>query len=611
MTDEEIADPDDGPPVPRALDVAEGSGGSRAAARVAREREDAQAFEGREPLRRRVLEALAETAATPRALAGFVGAANESVSRVMGSLQKDGLVQAGAVEGDKRLRLYSLTREGEIRLNKLRTFGVPQDPATPPTSEETLSFLYTALRNAVRMRRESNSLKDAGDRLRVIVEEAQRLGLHELELEAMAELATTLRQERQMDALDALLDTLQEMALGRHPNRNPALVLPAAAHREYALGRLPEMHGGGDPCVKARHLDAAQSLFGQLARSADSSDTAAWKVREAWSVISLANNLRERSKLEEALEKTDWAISLFDDLQDPYGRSRCLFMFGFCQRLIGDFDDAWLRLGEAHDLAKANSFQRFEADSLMQMGDVRRCQGDAGGARALLEEAFARSERMGLVVTQAFAQSALGAVAFEESRLTEAQASLRLADGLFEACGHSEGHALNDRRRAIVERHLETEGRRSEFGVARRFALKALERYQQLQSPAGMVACEIEAGRQEMMGGGRVDRQFARLIERLDDTHQLDLIERDPWVPKVLHRFAEEAGNAALGERAQQLVAASERRLAYWASQSAGRVVERVSEVRQKLQHTDAFPFEMGGEARREEDAVCQTQVAG
>jgi tetratricopeptide (TPR) repeat protein len=600
-------------------DIAHPAGGSamsaddpvraRATARVERAREEAKAFERREPLSRRILEALAEGSALPRDLTGLVEAAPESVSRVLASLLKESLVQVAEVEGDKRKRLYALTREGEARLSKQRAFGAPADPPRPPTSEETLTFMRAAIRNAVHMRRASNGLEDAADRLGVIVDEARRLEIPELELEAVAELVTTLRQKRQMDAMDALLSTLQEISLGRHRNRDPALALPAAAHREYTLGRLPEMHGGGDPCVRARHLDAAQSLFAQLASSSGHEQAAGWRAREAWSIISMANNLRERSKLEDALETTSWAMQLFDQLEDPYGRSRCLFMYGFCQRLIGDFDDAWLRLGEAYDLARAHSFERFQADSLMQMGDVLRCRGEFAQARSLLDEARELSERMNLVVTQAFAQSALGAVAFEEQRFSEAQAALRSADELFEACRHSEGHALNDRRRASVERHLEATARRSQLKVSRRFALRALERYQQLHSPAGMAACEIEDGRLEMMRGGRVDQRVASLVERLEDTHQRNLLELDPWVPKVFLRFAEEVQDADLAERAQHLVAASERRLADWASQSVGHAFKRIGGVRERLAERRFVAFEMGGEARNEEDAACHTQV--
>ena len=209
-------------------------------------------------------------------------------------------------------------------------------------------------------------------------------------------------------------------------------------------------------------------------------------------------------------------------------------------------------------------------------------RGEFEQARGLLQKAYDRSTRMDLVVTQAFAQSALGAVAFEEQRFGEAQAALRAADDLFEACRHNEGHALNDRRRAGVERHLEATTRRSQYRLSRRFALRGLERYRELGSPAGMAACEIEAGRLEMLRSGRLDRRVANLIERLEDTQQRNLLELDPWVPKIFLRFAGEVEDAALIERAQHLVAASERRLVDWASQGVGRASKQIGGVRQR-----------------------------
>jgi hypothetical protein len=216
---------------------------------------------------------------------------------------------------------------------------------------------------------------------------------------------------------------------------------------------------------------------------------------------------------------------------------------------------------------------------------------------------------MQLVVTQAFAESALGAVAFEEGKFGDAQSALQVADELFSVCRHGEGHALNDRRRAAVERHLAAETRRSELNMALRFAVRSLDRYQKQRSPAGMAACEIEQGRLEMMDGGRrIDRSVKRLMARLEDTQQRNLLELDPWVPKVLVRFAEEVEDAGLVEHAKRLVLDGERRLVDWANRGAERTTGRLNSVRQRAGKLVAF--EMGGEARSEEDAVCQVQVS-
>jgi tetratricopeptide (TPR) repeat protein len=580
---------------------------------IQRERGDAQNFEEADPesasgppLRRRLLEALTQGPATPTRLATLTGAEKPSVSRVLASMLNDELVEVGSVEGDGRLRAYRLTREGEVRLRKQRVFGGPPEPPRSPTSAERSRFLNASIRNAVNLRREANDLEGAGDRLELVLQRTRKLGMPELELEAMAELATTLRQERNLGEMHALLGSLQAISLGRHSSGDPALALPATAHREYTLGRLPERHGGSSPRVRAGHLGAAQALFAELADSASPEREAKWRSREAWSIASLAANLRERSQLEEAVAATISAMLLFDQLSDPYGRSHCLFMLGFCQRLMGNFDEAWLRLREAEGLASEHSYQRFEADSLMQMGEVRRCQGEIAEARELLGEAFERARRMDLVVTQAFAQSSLGAVAYEEERLHEAQAALQAADELFERAGHSVGHALNDRRRSSVERRIEVLAGRSELAVARRFALKGLERYRALRSPAGMAACEIETGRLELATrGGRVDLQVDSLIERLDDTRQLNLFELDPWFPKMLVSFAEDVGNAELGERAKGLVRDGQRRLAEWASSSVGgQVADGGVRFVSMLRPRRSAGSDMGAETLQEEKAM-------
>jgi DNA-binding MarR family transcriptional regulator len=590
---------------PSAAELAEVAG----SARVERGEEQARQAENKEPLRRRLLEALAEEAATPSELAVLLGAANESVSRLLKDLYAEELVEIHGVEGDRRVRLYVLTAEGEVRLSKERVFGEPLVAPARPTDQDTLALLWGGLDNAVRMRREANALDAAVDRLLVVLERARALGAYDLELEAIAELVTTLRQARGIDAMWELLEDLKEIALGRHESREPALALPAAAHLEYTLGRLPEMHGGEDACARARHLDAAQTLYA-LAHSSDVDRKSAWLTREAWSVVSLASNLRERSKLEDALEKSEWAMSLFERLGDPYGRSRCLFMYGFCQRLMGHFDSAWQHLGAAHELAEQHGYQRFQADSLVQMGEVLRCKGEIEEAHELLTDAVARAERMGLLVTQAFAQSALGAVAYEQERLGDGQAAMVRAGKLFSECRHEEGHALNERRQAVLERRLLEERAGGEMHAGRRFALCALARYQRFRSPAGMVACEIEGARLERIAGGEVSGRIARLIERLDDTRQLGLLELDPWVPTVFCQFAKEVGDGKLGELAQYLMNSSRQRLARVSGRASGAAAGLIEGARKQFGEPGYVGCDMGGEARSEEDAICRLAMA-
>ncbi len=76
------------------------------------------------------------------------------------------------------------------------------------------------------MRRKSNRLTDAADRIRVVVDRAEKAGAMELVIEAMAELATTSRQAGEFDEVDHLLGELERVALD--PAAAASVALPAA-----------------------------------------------------------------------------------------------------------------------------------------------------------------------------------------------------------------------------------------------------------------------------------------------------------------------------------------------------------------------------------------------
>ena len=499
------------------------------------------------------------------------------------------------------MREYVLTAQGEAQLSRYRAFGAVEPDAPDPTPEEVLSYLASALARAVRLRREANELSDAAGRLRLIIEQAEKVGADDLAVEAIAELITTLRQSRETEQVDVLLDRLERIALGQDDRTGATLALPAAAHRYYALGRLRREHGD-DPSIRARHLTSAENLYAELATASSGSATAAWRRRQAASIISLASNLRERSEFEQALRHAWDALRLYNELEDPYGRSRCLFMFGFCLRLQGEFDGAWACLERSDKLAHRHSFQRFKADALMQMGEVRRCQGRVDEARELLDEALQRAARMDLIVTQAFAQSGLGAVEYQQQRMKEAKAAFDQADRLFVACHHREGLALNARRRAVVARRAASAGQRGTLKLAGELIRSALGYYRDLNSPAGLAACEIESGRLHILHHGSVSSAVPLLTSRLNDRGQRHLLQLDPWVPRVLHTFAHEVEDSDFIDRTDRLLEVSEQQQADRAptvEQLAGSGIERGSIPLAESRTREPFVDEMGGEPRR------------
>lgn len=583
---------------------ARGKAAEQAVQRLTRRREQVRLREQAEPLRRRVLEALAEAPAISSVLAQTLGVARETVSRQLTALRKASLVQTRPVLGDARQREYFLTVEGEIELSQHRAFGAPESPPPDPSDLQTLRFLKSALDKAVKMRRKTNKLDDAATRLSSVVEQAKKANAQELIVEAVAELATTCRQGRDFDAVSDLLVTLDRIALGHEPNMGAAMALPAAAHREYALGRLPTQDRGLG--IRADHLISAATLYRQLAEKPTCGTSTGWRARQAWSIVSLANNLRARSQFEAALWWSSNALALFEDLEDQYGKSRCLFMFGFCLRLLGDFDGAWVYLDGAHRLATENSFERFQADSLMQMGEVRRCQGEVEEAREMLDESLQRAEHMQFTVTQAFAQSARGAVECQRYRFPDAEKAFLKAHTLFILCDHPEGLALNARRRATAARR--TLGDSGDRSKATHLVVDALERYTTLRSPAGMASCEIENGRLQIMQTGHARGVVQTLVGRLDDPWQRDLLEHDPWVPRVLCVFAEETREDDTGftDRADRLLAAAQLR-AQEARECAQQMVQSVGEVARQVTkhwHTESIIDEMGSETRCRHDSM-------
>jgi DNA-binding MarR family transcriptional regulator len=539
-----------------------------------------------EPVIQRIIAALAAAPAIPAGLAGELGVAPETVSRKLAELRKEGLVAVQDVSGDARMRQYRLTPEGEVRLSQQRAFGSPGPPPADPSQDERNSFLESATARAVEMRRKTNQLDAAADRLRVVVQHAAKTSAAEIAVEATAELITTLRQRRQGSEVTELLGFLAQIAMGRTPHAPATLALPANAHREYALGRLAELElDARDHAI--RHLISAGEAYGQLADEPPYGSSESWKARRAWSIVSVAGNLRALSRFEEALDWTNNALRLFDEADDAYGRSRCFFMAGFCLRLLGDFDQAWLRLHEAHALAEEHSYERFLADSLMQMGEVCRCRGELSEARTILHESVERARRMQLTAVEAFARSALGAVAYEEASLGEAADALRVADALFRACDHREGLALNQRRQAVVERTAAAAARADHLEPAKDFVNQALQAYRALRSPAGIAACEIETGRVRLIGREHPSDAVGSLVRRLEDTRQRNFLELDPWFPNSLCAFASEVEDEDLSNQASQLFTAAERRRA-----------ERTGTVSDLCE--DRPSNDMAGEARRD-----------
>jgi DNA-binding MarR family transcriptional regulator len=572
------------------------------------------------PLRRRILAALAEGAATPTQLGARFGSPTPPIIRLLKECLEQGWVVKEGDAGDRRRRHYSLTPTGEAALNGMVASGPKQRPPAPLSDEQGRRLVRSGLDRAVRIRREENRLGEAASRLRAVVREAEKAGTWDVALEGMVELAKTLRQDRQADEKDGLdaeygdlIDRLNRIALGGDDHYGADLALPAAAHLKYTLGRAGDRLDDDLP-TREGHLIAACSLYGQLVLNSEGAAASSWFERRAWSIISLAGNLRKQTRLERALWLATAAKRDFDTLDDDYGRAHCLFMFGLCLRLLGEFNEAAVCLEQAHRLATTHSFERVAADSLMQMGEVKRSLGELDESREMLGDALDRAGRMEMWVTRAFAQSALGAVAFQGERYPEAQDHFDRAGELFGGCGHDEGMTLNTRRQVAAARRAALVGSsRPSYAAIKRLIESAQRGYLALHSPAGVVACEIEEGWVRMLRkGGRVGPVVERLKRHLADYGQRDFLELDPWVPHVLKEFAWKVEDEELVRESEAVATAAQAKLSERGSRGVEQVAEVVREVKLvEERELDTSTAEMGGEARRDPCSFERLLVQG
>jgi DNA-binding MarR family transcriptional regulator len=585
-------------------------GPPRTEGRAAQEAERVQYLEQEEPLRARILERLAEEPSTPTELARRLRARKESVSRVLKILRQEDLVEIRRVPGDRRRRRYVLTPAGSVELSRHHAYGERGPSPEEPSREESLLFLRSALEASVRLRRTSNRLGEVIDRQQKILRETQKIGEGELVVEAMHELATTLREAREDAMVEELASDLNEIALGRGKYSNPELPPQAAAHRAYALGRLREGEDEETP-QRLTHLIVAASTYRGLAEGSSGHSSKRWREQEAWSMISLACNLHADTRVEPALRVANRALSLFEEIEDSYGRSHSLFLIGFCLRLLGDFDSAWFWLSQANTLAEEHSYERFQADSLLQMGDVLRCRGDLDAATEALRESRERAVEMGLSVIQAHAHSALGALAFQQGELPQAQLELNRAQEQFRGIVNreglvlrtNEGMALNSKRLATVARLLSRQGdtareREASLLAAQRHATAAEEYYYARRKPAGVVASKIEQDRLRM-GREKAPEMVGEildLLERQEREKERRCLELDPWVPGLLRTYSVESGNETLIERSLQLFERARQRL----GEEVQRAMKRqpVARPATEAHHQDQAD-DMGGEARQ------------
>lgn len=526
--------------------------------RLERAKADAAALAERQPLRAGVLERLARQPGTPKELTRDLDAASESVSRALAKLRGDGLVAATIPPSDGRIRLYRLTEKGEMELRRQRAFTEQPAPPEPRDAEDDRRFRQESLRQAIGLRRRQNELAKSNQRMLSILRRAEETGDHALALDTLSELVTTLDQDERREEAENLLAAIKVISRGMHTGYDARQALPAAAHYHYALGRLATDQSLRE---RASYLNTAIRLYGELLEDPPYESAVGWRERRAWANFGMAQNLHGQSFFAASLRLAVGTLEEFSDIDSSYGRAQCLYLIGFCLRLLGRFEDALSWLGDAHEVASEGGFERLLADVQLQRGEVHRCRDERDLSRQCLVEASERSQHLKLAVVDAFCHSALGALSYREELWGEAAVAFTKAHECFSCTKHIEGSALNARRQATLARRTAESERSGDLSAAEGLIEYAIGTYKTLRSPAGLLACEVERGWVQLLRKRGIDSTLKTLTCGLEDSETRLLLELDPWVPTVLNTFALFVEDSDLVERSTRLLAASGSRL--------------------------------------------------
>jgi tetratricopeptide (TPR) repeat protein len=330
-----------------------------------------------------------------------------------------------------------------------------------------------------------------------------------------------------------------------------------------------------------------------------------WRARQGWAHAALADNLRQQSELGDALDAARQAGHIFEEIGDSYGLVRATFLSGFCLRLRGQFAAASRHLEAAYQRAQEHGYAAFAADTLMQLGEVRRCQGDSNTAAEMLCEALGRATALQLPLTQAFAASSLAAAAHARGADEEALRCLRSAQHLFVKRAYADGIALNLRRHAIVLR-MSADRKPGALAKARRMLFEALKTYARISSPAGEAACLVEGGFLALASNRNPERSCAELLKRLAEPSARRMLALDPWVASMIADLARTLSHRDLEVEARALLCQSRQILYKHETETVSTVTPDGASA-----HAQRPPADhMGGEPRRYRSHIAVVAMA-
>jgi serine/threonine protein kinase/tetratricopeptide (TPR) repeat protein len=193
------------------------------------------------------------------------------------------------------------------------------------------------------------------------------------------------------------------------------------------------------------------------------------KAGVAGALGNLANVYDSMSDLANARKKNEEGLALFREVGDQRGTASTLGNLGNVLLEMGEIAEARQRYDEGLKIQQEIGYRRGQAYALSNIADLLIVTGDTAQARRLAEEALAMRKELGEGSNTAISQMQMGWIAFNESKLSDAESSLRQAAATFEKASLTD---LLISAKALLATVLIEQGKTTE---AEQLAISAME----------------------------------------------------------------------------------------------------------------------------------------
>jgi predicted ATPase/class 3 adenylate cyclase/Tfp pilus assembly protein PilF len=219
---------------------------------------------------------------------------------------------------------------------------------------------------------------------------------------------------------------------------------------------------------RQRNLDEAHNLVDMALL-----DTATWETEDPITMASLYNTIGgiywTRSRFADAIESVEHSLEIYKNLNYHWGMANSLANLGILHYSTEKWSQAVEYLEQADKLRREYGDDPERPINLKNLGEVLIDLGDYQRARSNLETSRKISQRLGLNISQAYAEFGLCRLALVEGNPSDARLHVQIAGALLESLVDS-----NDRVASYYQLQAQIEIENGDFQQAKAFAEQAL-----------------------------------------------------------------------------------------------------------------------------------------